>query len=86
MLVKVKIHKRVLLSFELEVEVRPGFDKDALIQAVHMYAPEEAEGWEQEGSAEYDADKTGVPRDSVAEVKSCAPYFDDDSGLIVEKP
>jgi len=86
MQVKVKIHKRVLLSFEMEVQVEQNFDKEALVCAVHQYAPEEFDGWNQEGAAEYDSDKTGVPRDSVTHVERIMPYFDGLAGRIIEKP
>lgn len=87
MQVKVTIYKRVLLSYEIEVKVDPNFDKSALVQAVHEYAPDGAEGWEEAGAAEYDSDKhSGVPRAIVKEIGDKLPYFDGLAGRIIEKP
>lgn len=86
MQVKVTIYKRVMMSFEVDVEVDPGFDKDALVQAVHEYAPDGPKGWE-ELSAEYDSDKhAGVPKAIIKEIKGKLPYFDAGRCSIIEKP
>jgi hypothetical protein len=87
MQVKVTIYKRVLLSYEIDVKVEQNFNGEALIQAVHEYAPDGAEGWEEAGAAEYDSDKhSGVPKATIKEIGGKMPYFDGLAGRIIEKP
>jgi hypothetical protein len=75
MQVKVKVYKRVLVSYEVEVNVREGYDKDSLIQAVYEYSPDSLDKWDDEADTDYD-DRGRVPKPELKELADKGLYFD----------
>ena len=84
--VKVKIYKRVLLSYEVEVSACDDYDKENLVQAVHEYSPDHHSGWEDEGQSDYHEGKknsNGVPSPKVEEMEADGLFYDETTKSIV---